>query len=91
MAADDCLPRAIQVILDRTGPGSFFICESGGLRKWIDPGLFLMMIRNNAGKEVTLRFSLYDGYPVHFDDGLPDFDIHRITIEGDSWKIIDQP
>ena len=43
MALDEQLPEAMQQVLSIIDHHDFIVCESGGLRNFVSPGLFFMM------------------------------------------------
>jgi hypothetical protein len=87
MAADDQLRKAIEIILDTTGSEVYFVCESGGLRNWVEPGLFFIINRNeqveiNPGTRELMK---WEHSWISFDGLKPDFDISRISINNNQW------
>jgi len=87
MASDDRLPKAIDVMIGRLDPGTFLVCESGGLRQWVEPGEFFVTTRKETGNSAAiLRYSTYRYHRVEFD-GTIGFDISRINHYKDSWRI----
>jgi hypothetical protein len=89
MAADDQLRKAIEIIMDTTGGEVYFVCESGGLRNWVEPGLFFIVNRNeqveiNPGTRELMK---WEHTWVSFDGQTPDFDISRISIKNNQWNM----
>jgi hypothetical protein len=87
-ATEDNLASAVQETLKLVSEDAFMICESGGLRKWVEPGLFLMVSRNGPSVLNSGKRDLIDFEPVwvHFDGQKFDFDLDRIVIQQNSWK-----
>lgn len=88
MTTDEYLEEAFNEILTRIPANSMVVCESGGLRHLIRPGLFFMMLHpGNTGlkSETEKRLSLADRI-VTFDDPKFDFDVNSIEIADNQWK-----
>jgi hypothetical protein len=89
MTTDEYLGKAISRIITLIAEKSLLVCESGGLRHWVIPGLFLMM--NRPGQEeqkscsTTLK-SLADRL-IAFDGREMDFDLQSIKIINNRWSI----
>lgn len=87
MASDDRLPKAIDTVMELLDEGTFLVCESGGLRQWVEPGEFFITTRKETGDPpAMLRYSIYSYHRVEFD-GTIGFDISRINHFKDAWKI----
>jgi hypothetical protein len=90
MAPDENLPLALERIPGVLDGKSFLVCESGGLRKWIAPGIFFVMTRNGMENRGDMtRFSSFPAIEVVFDGHGTDLDMNRIIISGNSWKLSD--
>lgn len=87
-ACEDMLISAIREVLRLIPEDSFLVCESGGLRKWIEPGLFLLVHRKNLPvMKVGIRDLMnYKPIWITFDGNNFDFDTDWIKIEQNSWK-----
>jgi len=89
MATDQNLMEAFQEIVQIIPSDFFIICESGGLRHHVVPGLFFMM--NKTGGEMIKpdaeKLKLLADRIVTFDGEKIDFDIHSIEINDNRWKI----
>lgn len=89
MAADQYLSEAFQKIVQLIPSNSFMICESGGLRQYIVPGLFFMM--NKTDQEIIKPYAeklmLLADRIITFDDEKIDFDLNSIEINDNRWKI----
>ncbi len=86
---DAMLAKAIDAVLTVTGNGCMIICESGGLRKIAEPGLFFVLYREGQ-LEVKDRLKdilVYDHIPVIFDGRYFNIDIKEIVTEEHTWKI----
>jgi hypothetical protein len=88
VAAEDRLLAAIQQIIDITGKEVFLICESGGIRRWVEPGLFLMVSRvgQKDKKPLSQDHVAYEHIPISFDGDDFSFDLNRIIIDDNRWK-----
>lgn len=90
MVADACLDEALQAIIPLIPPGSLVVCESGGLRSRIVPGLFFMMSTpgSDAVKQASEKLKLLADRLITFDGEKIDFDLNAIEITGNQWKLI---
>jgi len=88
-ATEDSLVKAIEYIINLISDDAFLICESGGLRKKLEPGLFLMVNRNKTSDMKPAMHELieFEHVWIHFDGQNFNFDIDRIVIQRDCWKI----
>ena len=91
MTTDEYLPETLEQVLAHIPSGSLLVCESGGLRNIVVPGLFLMM--NNRGTEVVKpnserQLRLADR-SISFDGEKFDFDFDSIEVKDNQWKIKD--
>src|SRR5450759_1869588 len=87
MTTDEYLEEAFSEILTRIAPDTMVVCESGGLRHLIQPGLFFMMRHpENIGLKLdeAKLLSLADQV-VTFDEPKFDFDINSIEIADNQW------
>lgn len=86
---DDNLEENIPKIIALLGTKWPVICESGGLRNYVRPGLFFIM----TSKENTeIKHSVKNLIPVadmviQSENGKIDFDPERIRYINDSWEI----
>jgi len=91
MTTDEFLPETLEQVLEHIPSGSLLVCESGGLRNFVVPGLFLMM--NNRGTEVVKpkseRLLRLADRIISFDGEKYDFDIASIEVKDNQWKIKD--
>ena len=89
MATDVYLGEVIQNIIRLIPSDALLVCESGGLRDWVVPGVFLMMNRKDteilkpgAEKLKTLADCL-----ITFDGVKIDFEPDTIEITDNQWKL----
>lgn len=89
MTTDEYLKEAFSEILTRIAPNTLVVCESGGLRHLIRPGLFFMMrdpentcLKPDAAKLLSIADEV-----VTFDGSKFDFDVHSIEIADNQWKL----
>lgn len=89
MTTDEFLEEAFSEILTRIAPDTLVVCESGGLRHLIRPGLFFMMRHpeNSAIKPDSAKLLSLADRIVNFDGSKFDFDIHSIEIADNQWKL----
>jgi len=87
-ATEDNLLKAMQQIIKFVSDDAFMICESGGLRKWVEPDLFLMVSRNGPSAEGSNLTDLigFEHIWIQYDGQKFDFDIDRIVIQQNFWK-----
>ena len=87
MASDDQLTKVMYKIIGITGQDAYLIAESGGLRRWVEPGLFFIVNRNGQGeiKTGTREITKTEHTWITFDGQKPDFDINRIGIQDKAW------
>ena len=87
MAADSSLPRAIDAVMGLLDEGTFMVCESGGLRQWVEPdGFFVTTLKDTEDDKSMLRYSAYPHFRVEFD-GRVGFDMNRIGHTENAWEI----
>jgi hypothetical protein len=89
MATDEFLSQAIPEIVKRIPEGSFIVCESGGLRHHIVPGLFFMMNKTSGEriKPDAEKLMLLADRVITFDGEKIDFEINSIEITDNRWTI----
>jgi hypothetical protein len=89
MATDQNLMEAFQKIIQMIPSGSFIVCESGGLRHHLVPGLFLMMNKTDIKmiKPDAEKLLLLADRVITFDGEKIDFDLNSIEINDNRWKI----
>ena len=89
MTTDEYLEEAFSEILTRIAPDTMVVCESGGLRHLIQPGLFLLMQRpeNSGLKPDTAKLLSLADRIVTIDGSKFDLDINSIEIADNQWKL----
>jgi hypothetical protein len=90
MAADDQLPDAVQQIMSLNRPDDLIICESGGLFKYVTPGIFLLLNRADQPFPKSGRMELKDLCDrwVTFDGKNFDFSVGSLGIRDNKWTLI---
>jgi hypothetical protein len=91
MAADEQLPEVMNIIESLNPIRAFFVCESGGLRKWFIPGVFLLMNRADMDqhKPGTQELRTYCDRWITFDGHQIDFSLDKLEINGNKWHLKD--
>jgi hypothetical protein len=89
MASDSQLPEAMQIIQDLNLSDVFFVCESGGLRNWYIPGVFLMMHRTGSEmlKQDTQKWRAVCDRWITFDGSGLDFNLDDLSIQDNKWHL----
>jgi hypothetical protein len=90
MAGDEQQFEALQFILKLVNADDYIICESGGLRKWTVPGIFLILHHiETVYYKANIQYlkPLCDQW-ITFDGNNIDFDINTLTIADNCWQII---
>jgi len=89
MATDEHLGEVIQNIFRLIPSDALLVCESGGLRDWVVPGVFLMMNRNDTEilKPGTERLKILADRLITFDGENIDFELDAIEINDNQWKL----
>lgn len=89
MANDEHLSTAFQEIEKIIPSGSLMVCESGGLRYHVVPGLFFMMSHSETGisKTTSEKLKLIADRVITFDGEKIDFDLDMIEIKDKQWKL----
>lgn len=89
MAKDEQLKEALRMIINLIPTNIPVVCESGGLRHFVEPGAFLMMNRNDNNtckpgaeslKKIADRLITFDGERI-------DFDFNAINYSENKWRI----
>ena len=89
MASDAYLEFVWKTVSRLIPPGSLIICESGGLRSYLKPGLFFMMrsLEAETIKPAAEKLKLMADRVITFDGEKIDFDLNSIEITGNRWKL----
>lgn len=87
MTTDEQLAEAIRLILLMIPQGTPMVCESGGLRAHVIPGVFLMMCSADSGKakDRAEKLKLLADRVITFDGEKIDFDLSTIKIAENRW------
>jgi hypothetical protein len=87
MATDEQLAEAIRMILLMLPHGTLMVCESGGLRSHVIPGVFLMMSGTDSRKtkDRAEKLKMLADRVVTFDGEKIDFDPSTIKIAENRW------
>jgi hypothetical protein len=89
MAKDDQLHQAYSLLMDHISENDYIVCESGGLREIVQPGVFLIFHNNLNSKHKSSTAKLLplcDRF-ITLDKDQIDFDIHNLIINNNSWHI----
>jgi len=83
------LKEAVATLLDIIGPDAISICESNSLRLVVEPGLFLMVKRQDskAWKSSAKSVKKYADRIIVSTDSCYDFDLDRIQLIASRWTI----
>lgn len=89
MTKDENLKEAFMRIRELIPPDSLTICESGGLRNYINPGLFFMMNKKgtDAFKPSAEKLIPLANRMITFDGEKIDFDPDTIEITDNQWTL----
>jgi len=89
MAKDEQLKEALQLLIKLIPDTTPVVCESGGLRHLVEPGVFLMMNRsdNNTFKTGAEALKKIADRLVTFDGDRIDFDFNTINYSENKWRI----
>lgn len=89
MAADRHLPEAIEKLFLLSGHDSLIVCESGGLRNYVEPGLFIIVDNpgNMERKPSACKLAPLCDKWVTFDGEMFDFQLSSIEINHMEWSI----
>lgn len=88
-AWDNNLEKAVRELLDHIDPISPVICESGWIRNFIEPGIFLILsgVENTDTKGSILKLEGLDHHRVKFDGKGFDLDLDTLSFTGNRWVI----
>ena len=89
MATDQYLSEAFQKILQLVPTDSLIVCESGGLRHHVVPGLFFMMNKTSGEliKPDAEKLILLADRVITFEGEKIDFEINSIEITDNQWTL----
>lgn len=88
-AEDKNLQAAFQFLLTMLSPKNIYICESGGLRKYCKPDLFLIIHNdeNSTVKESSRQLLPHADKYIKRNGSRLDFDLKRVIIQEGCWTI----
>jgi len=86
---DEFLPEVIEIIDNYLQPNDLIVCESGGLRKYIKPAVFILCNRkdNPIIKESAQRWFEIADICTQFDDNQYDYDFNRLKVIDNEWVV----
>jgi hypothetical protein len=89
MAKEEHLENAFQEIEKIIPTDSLLVCESGGLRHFVVPGLFFMMNKTDGEmiKPNSEKLKLIADRVITFDGEKIDFNLNMIVIKDKQWKL----
>ncbi len=89
MAKDENIAEAFSQILKLIPSDTMLICESGGLRHCVLPGLFLMMENSESGslKPGAEKLILLADRVITFDGEKIDFDFNMLELADNRWTL----
>ena len=88
-AKDEQLPDALQFLIEIEGINGPVICESGGMRKLVEPSIFILLTRPDIKTKTS---SFRDLSPladkiIQFESGAFDLDPEKIVYTNNKWEI----
>jgi hypothetical protein len=89
-SGEDQLPGVMDKILELADDNILFICESGGLRRFVEPGLFFIVGREGSAgiKPGTQNLMKFHHIWLTFDGRHFNLNLNEIVIHHNSWKKI---
>ncbi len=87
MCSDNRLQEAITMVLSTVHLNEMIVCESGGLRDFVTPGVFLMATCKDHQfvKPATLRLKSLCDLWITFNGKQSDFPINKLSIQKNQW------
>lgn len=87
MATEENVLKAFRIIAKRIPKNHAVVCESGGLRHFIEPGFFVMMNRSDrtAFKTDTMDLKTLADQWITFNGEFLDFDPDKIQFSDNKW------
>jgi len=84
----DYLPEALRRIMELADDQTLFVCESGGLRQFAEPGIFFIVCREGSDfiKPATRNLLEFDHKWVTFNGLQFNLNLNEIVIHHNSWK-----
>jgi hypothetical protein len=85
---DDQLLPAIRQIIEISGNNALLICESGELRRWVEPGLFLIVHGPDSamGGKAIQELTEFEHILITFDGHDFSYDLNQIAIHDNCWE-----
>jgi hypothetical protein len=89
-SAEDHLGEAMNKILEMADDRSLFVCESGGLRRFAEPGLFFIVDRLGSGeiKPGIQSLRQFENIGLTFDGHQFNHNLNEIVIHHNRWEKI---
>ena len=89
-SSEDQMPVVLNKILEITDDHTLLICESGGLRRFAEPGLFFIVDRigSEGIKPGTQFLKQFENTGLTFDGHHFNLNLNEIVIHHNSWKKI---
>jgi hypothetical protein len=89
MNREEQLWEAFQKVLSLVDHEDYIVCESGGLRNVVTPGLFFMMSNDNPVlKPNSIEFKRLCDKWITFDGMYFDFSVDSFEIQNNKWKLV---
>lgn len=86
IATDEMLVKATEKIISLAGRDSFYVCEAGGLRRFANPGVFLIVSHQDESRRKPDPYYLKSLADACITGGQQhDFDMNRIMISENRW------
>jgi hypothetical protein len=88
--SDDALPEVFDFVSRMADKKVLWVCESGGLRDYVDPGLFFYFEREgvvSTKKSALKRRAMADSI-IQFDGKDFDFSLEQIQVENHAFKLL---
>lgn len=88
-AADFYLRKVMEDVLHIVGYEKPIVCESGGLIKFVRPGIFLMLGRHDVSqkKKSVYHYEMLTDRWLSFDGKEFDINLNRIKFSDNSWQL----
>lgn len=86
---DSTLPEILSYFDEIISSEKAIICESGGLRNLVEPGLFIMINKknNNQIKPRALEYKKLANKWIEFNGDEFDFDVNKIAFTSNGWEL----
>jgi hypothetical protein len=89
-SSEDQLPAAMDKILELADDHTLFVCESGGIRRFAEPGLFFVVCRAGIEdiKPGTQNLMQFENIWLTFDGHRFNLNLNEIVIHHNCWEKI---